>query len=109
MLLGPLLGNFLEDLSSPYASQQKRYDKMCVAIREGRGRRHQCYGSCRAGCSQQSAAEETSSDVATQMLHLNTLSPIALTRAALPAMLQVRSLLAFQNDIRHKNGPNPFD
>jgi hypothetical protein len=36
------------------------------------------------GCSQHSLAEETSAEVADAMLRLNTLAPIALTRAALP-------------------------
>ena len=36
------------------------------------------------GCSQHSLAEETDAEVADAMLRLNTLAPIALTRAALP-------------------------
>ena len=49
-------------------------------------------GARAAGCSQHSAAEETSLEVARRMLDLNTLAPIALTpRGALPAMLQVQT------------------
>lgn len=39
------------------------------------------------GASQHSLAEETSGDVVSDMFAINTLAPIALTRAALPAML----------------------
>ncbi len=40
------------------------------------------------GASQASLADETSGKVATDMVQLNTLGPIRLTQAALPAMLQ---------------------
>jgi dehydrogenase/reductase SDR family member 7 len=60
------------------------------------------------GCSQHSLAEETSADVADAMLRLNTLAPIALTRAALPvtALPVVASLLPSRRAvITHRADP----